>query len=166
MAKPQSDREKAGVPITVLHRSQLDIPPTSAHPVGNRNMRAPTKATTPMTTEVSLGAVLMPITRPSSTTSSSTVSTTRCLALAHNERARPENGRLTHPFDVCKLPDLRVSGPVCIGPATPRSSGRKMRVPQGSGVLVRCECSRLGSASVVSRRAWGIHRVSSVVIVM
>jgi hypothetical protein len=51
-ARPQSENEKAGVPIKVVHRSQLD-PPPSPHPVGRRNMTAPPKATTPIITDVS-----------------------------------------------------------------------------------------------------------------
>ena len=54
LSTPQSVREKAGVPTGVVHRSQLDIPSTSAHPVGKRNRYPPVNAATPIVRDVSL----------------------------------------------------------------------------------------------------------------
>lgn len=43
---PKSSTEKAGVPITVLHRSQLETSPPSLHPEGTTNRKVATKAKT------------------------------------------------------------------------------------------------------------------------
>ena len=46
-SRPQSSTEKAGVPMAVVQRSQLDTPPTSAQPHGMRKKKVARRATTP-----------------------------------------------------------------------------------------------------------------------
>jgi len=55
---PRSSSEKAGVPIADVHRSQLDMPPTSAQPVGNKNRKEAIVAASPITTEETVTVVL------------------------------------------------------------------------------------------------------------